>query len=380
MKKPIGVLIGMLSFLFAVALIGAMLYVPLQRAFAANPILNGVIFTVFAWGVIANIRQVLALLPEIDWIDAFRSNDAVGIARAPLLLASMAKLLIDKTGQGLSLSALAMHSLLEGIRSRLDEARSLSRYLIGLLIFLGLLGTFWGLLNTLASVGAVIDGLGIGPGADIGVLFDKLKSGLKAPLAGMGISFSSSLFGLAGSLILGFLDLQAGRAQNRFLNDLEEWLAEVAHLPSASRPGDGELQSPMYIEALLEHTAQNLDRLQQNLARGEEERNHLSLNLLLLGEKIEGLINQLRSEQEILIKLVERQPSAAGSFGADTGLVDAALHRLSRVLTAHLDQVSTAMTQDRTLLIQEIQSELRALNQSIATLTDRTQPQQRIKL
>ncbi|HYN38028.1 MAG TPA: flagellar motor protein MotA, partial [Rhodospirillales bacterium] len=238
MTRPHRYLLRMLVFLAIVGGACALLYPGLQQAFLVNPPLNGLILGVFILGVLYGLRQVLRLAPEVAWIEHFRADrPPEPRIRAPRLLAPMAAMLGERRGR-LSLSAPAMRSLLDGIASRLDEARDLSRYLIGLLIFLGLLGTFWGLSQTVGSVGEVIRGLTVG-GGDIAQMFETLKAGLAAPLAGMGTAFSSSLFGLAGSLVLGFLDLQVGQAQNRFFNDLEEWLSGSTRLSSGALPGDG---------------------------------------------------------------------------------------------------------------------------------------------
>ena len=173
----------------------------------------------------------------------------------------MAAMLGERKGR-LSLSAPTMRSLLDGIASRLDGSRDFSRYMIGLLIFLGLLGTFWGLSQTIGAIGDVIRGLTVGVG-ELGTVFENLKQGLGAPLTGMGTAFSSSLFGLGGSLMLGFLDLQAAQAQNRFFNDLEEWLSGSTRLSSGALPGDGEHPAPVYVQALLEQTAESLERLER---------------------------------------------------------------------------------------------------------------------
>ena len=223
MTRPRRYLVRMALFLVAVALAAAVVFTPLRSAFLANPALNGLILGVFLLGIAYNFRQVLMLYPEVEWIESFRENaPSLSSRRSPTLVSPMATMIGEK-GDQLRLSALSMRSLLDGIASRLDESRDISRYLIGLLIFLGLLGTFWGLLQTIFSVGAVVQNLSAGNG-DVATVFEDLKAGLQAPLTGMGTAFSSSLFGLAGSLVLGFLDLQASQAQNRFYNDLEEWL------------------------------------------------------------------------------------------------------------------------------------------------------------
>src|SRR3989454_2206398 len=216
-------LVRMMVFLILCALVVIVLYKQIWVAFLANPGLNALIIGVLLIGIVLSFRQVTRLFPEVNWVNGFRLADpGLAVERPPVLLAPMAAILGDRIGR-MAISAQMMRGILDSIAARLDEARDLSRYMTGLLIFLGLLGTFWGLIETVGSVGKVIEGLKVG--GDAGAIFDSLKEGLAAPLSGMGISFSSSLFGLAGSLILGFLDLQTSQAQNRFYTDLEDWLS-----------------------------------------------------------------------------------------------------------------------------------------------------------
>jgi len=182
--------------------------------------------------------------------------------------------------------------LLDSIATRLDEARDISRYMTGLLVFLGLLGTFWGLIETVGSVGKVIDGLKVG--GDAGALFDTLKEGLAAPLGGMGISFSSSLFGLAGSLILGFLDLQSSQAQNRFYTDLEDWLAGTVRGISGDEAGvSGNMQGA-------------IDRLRTALEEGGGGRSTTAA-MANLAEAIQGLVAHMRTEQQMIREWADGQ-------------------------------------------------------------------------
>ena len=251
-----------------------------------NPAVNGVIIAILLAGIVYIFRQVLALNPEVTWIERFRRNQAnLSSEDMPRLLSPMATMLGDRDRRGgrVSLSATSMRTLLDGIGTRLDEARETSRYLIGLLVFLGLLGTFYGLLETVQSVGDVIDNLSTG-GGDVGRAFNASeKEPCSRRLSGMSTAFSASLFGLAGSLVLGFLDLQAGLAQNRFYNDLEEWLSSYTRLSGGALGGDaGDASVPAFIQALLEQTADRLENLQRILGRGEESRIAANTNLLSL--------------------------------------------------------------------------------------------------
>jgi hypothetical protein len=288
-------LVRMLVFLTLCALVLVVLYKQVWVAFLANPGLNALIAGVLLIGIILAFRQVIRLYPEISWVNSFRISDpGLAVDRRPVLLAPMAAMLSHRSGR-MSISQQTMRHLLDSIATRLDEARDLSRYLTGLLVFLGLLGTFWGLIETVGSVGKVIDGLKVG--GDAGAVFDTLKEGLAAPLAGMGISFSSSLFGLAGSLILGFLDLQSSQAQNRFYTDLEDWLAETvqeyAGEGMVSGAGSAEM-NPV------------LDRLR--LAVEEMGSNRTATTAMAnLAEAIQGLVHHMRSEQQLIREWADGQ-------------------------------------------------------------------------
>src|SRR5450755_2649096 len=229
LSSPRIFLLRMLVFVVLGGLVTFVLHKQIEVAFMANPGLNALII-----GILLSVRQVLRLYPEIAWVNNFRLADpGLAVDRAPVLLAPMAAILGSRVGR-MAMSAQLMRSILDSIATRLDEARDILRYMTGLLVFLGLLGTFWGLIETVSSVGGVIQGLKAG--GDAGSMFDSLREGLAAPLSGMGISFSSSLFGLAGSLVLGFLDLQSSQAQNRFYTELEDWLSTTVY-DHAAEPG-----------------------------------------------------------------------------------------------------------------------------------------------
>jgi hypothetical protein len=237
---------------------------------------------------------VVRLYPEVAWVNNFRIADpGLAVERHPTLLAPMAAILGGERTGRMTISQQTMRHLLDSIATRLDEARDISRYMTGLLVFLGLLGTFWGLIETVGSVGKVIDGLKVG--GDAGSLFDTLKEGLAAPLSGMGISFSSSLFGLAGSLILGFLDLQSSQAQNRFYTDLEDWLASTVREYTREGTGGpgGELQAAV-------------ERLRLTLEEGGASRGTTAA-MANLAEAIQGLVTHMRTEQQMIREWADGQ-------------------------------------------------------------------------
>jgi len=375
MTQPRKYLIRMIAFVVAMVVLSGVLFLPLQNAFMANAPLNGFIVGVLILGILYNFRQVLMLYPEVAWIEGFRKNGAAATSEPqhPKLLAPMATM-VGEHRDRLSLSTLAMRSLLDGIVSRLDESRDISRYTIGLLIFLGLLGTFWGLLETVASIGDVISGLSVQGGDDITV-FDDLKKGLKAPMTGMGTAFSSSLFGLAGSLMLGFLDLQANQAQNRFYNDLEEWLSTVTRLATSSALTESDQPIPAYVQALLEQTAEGLENLQRTLTRGEESRQSVDSKIVSLGDKLETLTDQMRTEQALMKSLAETQIGikpilaqlAAGtSQSPATGGMDEQTRTHIRNLDNHLSRLVEELSSGREDMIQQLRNEIKLLARTIA--------------
>ncbi|QJP17852.1 flagellar motor protein MotA [Starkeya sp. ORNL1] len=323
MSSPRIFLVRMLVFVLLCGALASVLYRQIWAAFLNNPGLNGVIFGVLFIGIIFAFRQVSRLMPEVEWVNSFRIADpGLEVRQAPVLLAPMATLLGDRVGR-MAISQMTMRGILESIGTRLDEARDLLRYMTGLLIFLGLLGTFWGLLETVSSIAHVINSLDVGP--DSGSILENMKSGLAAPLAGMGISFSSSLFGLAGSLVLGFLDLQAGQAQNRFYTDLEDWLSTtVADLgleaaprpipapvpvPMPVPPAAAALPPPAALPALpppsYAQLTQAIEKLEKTMNEAGSHR--VTAAMAHLAESLQGLVQHMRGEQQMVRDWVEAQ-------------------------------------------------------------------------
>jgi hypothetical protein len=282
-------LFRMLVFLVLCGLIGFVLQKQILNAFNANPWLNGLIVLVLLIGIVLSFARVIRLFPEVSWVNGYRRADANRTARAPTLLAPMAAILGSDRGGRLTISAQTMRAFLDSLANRLDEARDTSRYLTGLLVFLGLLGTFWGLIETVSSVGGIINNLNVGGDADS--VFNALKEGLAAPLGGMGISFSSSLFGLAGSLILGFLDLQTSQAQNRFYTNFEDWLATtVEETGAVGFAGSGAL--PASITEAIERLRNSVNEVGSGKATTAAMAN--------LAEAIQGLVQHMRAEQQMI--------------------------------------------------------------------------------
>jgi hypothetical protein len=376
MTRPTRFLMRMAIFLVIVLAVAAVLGGPILRAFGANPALNGLILLATLFGAAYTFRQVWLLTPEVEWIEAFRRPDRGLVVAEPELLAPMATMLRDRQGR-MTLSSIAMRSLLDGIGARLDERREIDRYLTGLLIFLGLLGTFWGLLETVSAIGNTIGSLSVPGGGDIAPFFAALQGGLRSPLGGMGIAFSSSLFGLAGSLVLGFLELQASQAQNRFYNELEEWLSGHARLPGAGVGGlvEGNESVPAYVQALLEQTADSLDNLQRLMARGEEARGQAQGHLVTLSERLATLTDQMRAEQNLLMRLAEGQMEirpvlqrlAQAVEQAEGGLDEASRNHL-RNLDVHVARLVEESALGRREMVDELRGELKLLARTLAAL------------
>jgi hypothetical protein len=306
---PPGVfLIRMLIFQTRVAILTAILHKQLFTSFMNNPGLNGLIVGVLFLGIVYAFRQVSRLYPEIRWVNAFRIADpGLAISHQPVLLAPMAALLRDRTGV-LSLSTASTRSIMDTIGSRLDEARDTGRYLVGLLVFLGLLGTFWGLLQTITSVGGAIDAIDTNATDNV-TMFSDLKAGLAAPLKGMGTAFSSSLLGLAGSLILGFLELQASHAHNRFYNELEEWLSGITELTPGGNISSDNVNRQLSTAILhMQRAVENLShRLgeQPGGALAPPAQNEEQIRDLARG--VNQLVTQMRAEQKVVREWVDEQ-------------------------------------------------------------------------
>src|SRR5277367_2648156 len=288
LSSPRIFLVRMLVFLILCGLIGFVLQRQILNAFMANPWLNGLIGAVLVIGIILSFHQVIRLFPEVSWVNGYRRADPKAAARAPTLLAPMAAMLGGERADRFAISAQTMRAFLDSLANRLDEARDISRYLTGLLVFLGLLGTFWGLIETVGSVGGIINNLNVGGDAD--TVFNALKEGLAAPLGGMGISFSSSLFGLAGSLILGFLDLQTSQAQNRFYTNFEDWLATTVEDLGVAGASGGTV--PAGVTEAIERL-----RLSVNEAGSGKATTAAMANL---AEAIQGLVQHMRAEQQMI--------------------------------------------------------------------------------
>lgn len=305
LSSPLVYLWSMLVFLALAAFAALILGRQVLSAFGTNPGLNGLILGALFVGVLMALYQILALRREVRWVNAFRDGGPeFAQAKPPVLLGAVQALIGSRRGN-LALNTASSRSILESVGTRLDENRDVARYLIGLLVFLGLLGTFWGLLATIGSISSTIQSLDPSAG-DAASVLNSVQQGLSAPLAGMGTAFSSSLFGLAGSMVLGFLDLQVGRAQNRFYTELEDWLSSVTDVGAdmllpANLPISAGANSSEEMRLLSER----LNRLVQDQGSGQRT----SAAMASLAESIQGLVQHMRSEQQMLRDFVENQAS-----------------------------------------------------------------------
>ncbi len=312
-----------LMMLVVLALVGtgiALLYKQISTVFLANVYLNAFIGAVFLVGVLATFWQVAQLMSAINWLDRVgQGTKGMEISAPPRLVASMSPLLREG-GMSRKLATSTTRTVLDSVATRLDEARDITRYLANLLIFLGLLGTFWGLSNTVPAVVETIRSLApqegdASPGAGV---FERLMTGLEDQLGGMGTAFASSLVGLAGSLVVGLLELFAGHGQNRFYRELEEWLASFTRIGLVSE-GEG---SESALVALLERVDEGLEVTNSFAARAEEARATAETRLARAADVISEMAGQVDRERSMVAELVaELRKERSSSEGRDAALL-----------------------------------------------------------
>lgn len=311
--------------LIVLGLSGAGSFLALPRVlpvFEANPYLNGFIIFVFLIGVLACFYQVFQLIRSVRWIERFATNTLDSSIKPPLLLAPLASLLRQR-GARMQVSATSTRSILDSVATRIDEMREITRYIVNMLIFLGLLGTFYGLATTVPAVVDTIRSLAPEEGEGGVQVFNRLMSGLEAQLGGMGVAFASSLLGLAGSLIVGLLELFAGHGQNRFYRELEEWLSSITRMGFTSGEEVGGDQTGM--AGVVDHMAQQMEQLQQMFLRSDASRTEVNETLAALAgsidrmsQRIEGAdpasaaMERVAAGQERLIALIESQGQGDG--------------------------------------------------------------------
>ena len=369
MIRPQKYLNRTILFLIGVVIVCAVLFPKMQEAFATNPLLNGLIATVLLFGIIISMRQTYMLIPALDWLENFKKNEHPETTpEAPELLGAMATMMEEQKDRKMSLTTMSMSTLLDGIASRMDEGREITRYIIGLLIFLGLLGTFWGLLTTIGSIGDTIDTLRVGSG-DVGLMFEDLKEGLAAPLSGMGTAFSSSLFGLAGSVVLGFVDLQSGQAQGRFFNHLEDWLSGITKLSSAGNSNisleASDPSVPAYVSALLEQSADSLDSLHKVISRSEENKSEITHAMTNLSSQLSGLVDHQAEMRSVMKQMV-----SVLAANKDDGSNSSATHL--RNIDIQLKALTDETIKGQDKFASSLHSEIRLLARTLGAIVDGT--------
>ncbi|MGC6517843.1 MAG: MotA/TolQ/ExbB proton channel family protein [Candidatus Puniceispirillaceae bacterium] len=347
MTDPRRYLIRMMLFLVIVALVVGILIKPLTSAFMGNAALNSLIIAVALIGIIYVILQVLRLVPEVRWLsDIQRTRTLNPNAQKPVLLATVNVMLADARSDS-RLSALSLRSVLDGVAGRLDEGREISRYIIGLLVFLGLLGTFWGLLQTIGSVSSVVSGLDL-VNSDFEALMKQLRSGLDAPLSGMATAFSSSLFGLAGSLVLGFLDLQLGQAIGRFFNEVEDWLSAFAKYNDPA--GQQQSGTSSLSQGMSEEASRALITLAGAINASETDRQQMLEQVSKMNQNMHQLSELLADDRRLREQLAALQ-ATMGDIATQIALSRAEHHN---ELRAEIRALSTSLSRDG------LQPELRA--------------------
>ena len=336
MTDPRKYLIRMSAFLLIVLIVLGLLYQPLKLAFMGNPVLNSLIIAVGLVGIIYIILQVLRLVPEVKWLSQIqRTRTLDPRAAKPRLLATVNVMLADARSDS-RLSAMSLRSVLDGVAARLDEGREISRYMIGLLVFLGLLGTFWGLLQTIGAVGNVVGGLDL-VGSDFETMMSQLRNGLDAPLSGMATAFSSSLFGLGGSLILGFLDLQLGQAIGRFFNEVEDWLSAFAKYNDTSAASTGSTSA--LAEGLSEEGARALISLAKAIESAEADRGQMIEQITAMNQNMHQLGELLADDRRLRDQLAE--------------------------LSAQIGDLASYMAHNRAESHNDLKAEIRALSSAV---------------
>jgi len=369
MTRPQKYLNRTIFFLIGVIIVCAVLFPTLEAAFAANPGLNGLIALVLVSGIVISMRQTYMLIPSVDWLEKFKKNESSEVApEAPALLGAMATMMEEQKDRKMSLSTMSMRTLLDGIAGRMDEGREITRYIIGLLIFLGLLGTFWGLLGTIGSISATIESLQV-TGGDTSLMFEDLKEGLTAPLAGMGTAFSSSLFGLAGSVILGFIDLQSGQAQGRFFNHLEDWLSGITKLSSGSSIAldAGDASVPAYVSALLEQSADSLESLHRVISRSEENKSDINNAIISLSSHLSGLV-----DHQVEMRSVMKQMASVLAASKDDGSEASATHL--RSIDIQIKALTDETIKGHDKFASSLHMEIRLLARTLGAMVDGTAP------
>ncbi|GGE01437.1 hypothetical protein GCM10011345_03420 [Gemmobacter megaterium] len=362
--QPVRQIVAMLVVIALVASGAWVIHSAVEGIFLTNPWLNGFIAFVFLIGVLACFWQVYQLMISVSWLEDFAAHrPGLDFTAPPRLLAPLAALLRSR-GARTQISATSTRSILDSVATRIDEARDIARYLANLLIFLGLLGTFYGLATTVPGVVETIRSLAPQEGETAVQVFEKLMTGLEAQLGGMGTAFSSSLLGLSGSLVVGLLELFAGHGQNRFYRELEEWLSSITRIGLAS--GDGEGGDTSGLAQVLD---QIVTRLEAQELRATEDRATLGAGLEALSEGFRRLAER-DADTALLARIAEAQDRLVAVVEQDGGLgSDAEARMRLRSIDVQLLRVLEELSAGRQESIADLRADLSSLTQSIRQLS-----------
>ncbi|MCJ7871253.1 biopolymer transporter ExbB [Marinovum sp. 2_MG-2023] len=371
-SQPVRQVIFMVTVL---GLVGAGLFLALPRVlpvFLSNPYLNGFIVLVFVIGVFATFWQVVTLIGSVRWIESFAAERDAGHV-APRILAPLATLMRTR-GKRMQISATSSRSILDSVGQRIDEAREITRYIVSLLIFLGLLGTFYGLATTIPALVDTIRSLTPAPGETGGQIFERLQQGLQSQLGGMGTAFASSLLGLAGSLVVGLLELFAGHGQNRFYRELEEWMSSITRLGYAgSGEGEGGSDQQLLV-AVVDHMSEQMESLQQMFAQSDESRAVVDDKLSILADSLERMTERLEAQSApttALTRLAEGQERLIEALESRTvnpeGGIDAESRMRLRSIDVQMLRILEEMSAGRQESMAELRTDLSALTRALNT-------------
>lgn len=377
--QPVRQILMMVLILGLVMIGGYLIYPSVAPVFLANPFLNGVILAVFVIGVLACFWQVIQLTSSVSWIEHFaQGRDGQGEFRAPRLLASLAALLRAR-GARMQISSSSSRTILDSVATRMDEARDITRYLVNLLIFLGLLGTFYGLATTIPGVVDTIRALNLEEGQSGAEVFGQLLDGLEGQLAGMGTAFASSLLGLAGSLVVGLLELFAGHGQNRFYRELEEWLSTITRVSFSSGEGEGGGFDQGVVATVLDHMVEQIDSLQGLFVQAEESRKATTTNLASLTDRVSQLTAKLDTTidpTDALYRVAEGQETLVALLKdhAERDDIDPESRMRLRSIDVQLLKILEEMSSGREESLAQIRGELGTVTQAVRQLTRETRP------
>ncbi|CUH36150.1 hypothetical protein JSE7799_01182 [Jannaschia seosinensis] len=382
-SQPIRQIVYMLTVLIAVGGGVTVAYPRIAPIFTANPWLNGTIIGVFVLGVVACFAQVFQLFSSVTWIENFAERGRTAdLSRPPGMLAPLAALLRSRSARS-QISASSSRSILDSVGARMEEARDITRYIVNTLIFLGLLGTFWGLATT---VPAVVDTIrSLNPESEEGGLavFGRLIGGLEDQLAGMGTAFASSLLGLAGSLVVGLLELFAGHGQNRFYREMEDWLSSITRVGLVGDSGE-ETIDQYSLAAVLDHMNYQMETLQDMFAKAEAGRLASDTKMGALGDAVAVLARRAESDDAVstvasLERVAEGQERIvevlAGQGGADGGL-DAESRMRLRSIDVQLLKVFEELQQGRQIALDDLRGDIGALTRTLRQLNRQVQSAQ----